>query len=414
MRIAELTAFHVRIPLTHSIRHASHARSANDTLIVRCRLDDGTEGWGEGLPRPYVTGETIETAFEQLRATDLPSQLGEKFDGLRAVLPICDAFQLARPAAKPQAAIRNPQSEIRNPKSEIRNRRDCFGNAVRCAIELSLLDAVARVEGVPLSAVTHLVPETIAIRQSQQSVRYSGAITPTSFFGELTRAIKLRYYGFHHCKLKVGVPGYDDAVTLRRVRRVVGRGVDIRIDANEAWTCENLEAKLEPLLPFDITAIEQPVPHDQVDGLAELRPRIPIPIMLDESLCGESDARRAVERGTCDLFNIRLSKCGGLLNSLRLAATAHKAGLGYQLGCQVGETGILSAAGRHFASSVAGIRYLEGSYDRFLVAERLTAEDLTFGRGGYAPALTDPGLSVHLDPQAIDRVKVAEEHWSFD
>src|SRR5207248_4138084 len=61
------------------------------------------------------------------------------------------------------------------------------------------------------------------------------------------------------------------------------------------------------------------------------------------------------------LFNVRLSKCGGFIPSLRLAQLARQHGLGYQLGCQVGETALLSAAGRHFATSVAGIRYLEGS-----------------------------------------------------
>ncbi|HTI51051.1 MAG TPA: enolase C-terminal domain-like protein, partial [Planctomycetaceae bacterium] len=117
------------------------------------------------------------------------------------------------------------------------------------------------------------------------------------------------------------------------------------------------------------------------------------------------------ERGTCDLFNIRLSKCGGLIQSLKLAALAHGAGLSYQLGCQVGETGILSAAGRHFACSVAGIRYLEGSFDKFLVRERLTVEDITFGYRGYAPALAGPGLGVHIDRSALARVSLGEEHF---
>jgi muconate cycloisomerase len=133
--------------------------------------------------------------------------------------------------------------------------------------------------------------------------------------------------------------------------------------------------------------------------------------MLDESLCSVSDGRRAIERGTCDLFNIRLSKCGGFVNSLKLAALAHGAGLGYQLGCQVGETGILSAAGRHFACSVGGIRYLEGSFDRFLVRERLTVEDLTFGYRGFAPALTGPGLGIRVDPDALKRVTIREERF---
>jgi L-Ala-D/L-Glu epimerase len=166
-------------------------------------------------------------------------------------------------------------------------------------------------------------------------------------------------------------------------------------------------------LPYQITSLEQPVPHEEVLGLAAIRSRIETPIMLDESLCSVSDAQRAIEFALCDLFNIRLSKCGGFVPSLRLAAMAHRAGLGYQLGCQVGETGILSAAGRHFASSVGEIRYLEGSYDRYLVKERLTKEDLTFGYGGHAKVLKDPGLGIHIDANQLQKVTQEELRISF-
>jgi muconate cycloisomerase len=128
--------------------------------------------------------------------------------------------------------------------------------------------------------------------------------------------------------------------------------------------------------------------------------------MLDESLCGLEDARRAADRGTCDLFNLRLSKCGGFIPSLRLAQFARQRGLGCQLGCQVGETALLSAAGRAFAAGVAGLRYVEGSYDRHLVKEALGTKDLTFRWGGWAPALSEPGLGVQLDGGALERVTV--------
>ena len=108
-------------------------------------------------------------------------------------------------------------------------------------------------------------------------------------------------------------------------------------------------------------------------------------------------------------FNIRLSKCGGYLASLQLAALAQRAGLGYQLGCHPGESGILSAAGRHWASSVTGIQYVEGSYDRHLFRRLLTHEDLTFGYGGRAPALTGPGLGVTVNPQVLRDVTVREQ-----
>src|SRR5262245_21354961 len=131
--------------------------------------------------------------------------------------------------------------------------------------------------------------------------------------------------------------------------------------------------------------------------------------MLDESLCSLVDAQRAADRGTCDLFNLRLSKCGGFISSLRLAQFAKRHGLGYQLGCQVGETAILSAAGRHFAASVGEPVAVEGSSDHHLVRERLSREDITFGRGGWAPGLTGPGLGVTIVSAAVDRVTVAGE-----
>jgi muconate cycloisomerase len=219
----------------------------------------------------------------------------------------------------------------------------------------------------------------------------------------------MRLFGFRHCKVKVGMPGQDDADRLQRIRRWLGRRMDLRIDANEAWHAEALVERIEPLTRYQISCLEQPVPHPQVDALAELRQQIPVPVMLDESLTSLQDGKNAIEKGTCDLFNIRLSKNGGFLNCLRLAALAQAAGLGYQLGVHPGESGVLSAAGRHFASSVRAIRYLEGSYDRHLMKENLTSEDMTFGYGGWAPALTAPGLGMTIRQDRLDPVVIQKQ-----
>jgi muconate cycloisomerase len=415
MQVRRLTAYHVRIPLKHTVRHASHSREETDSLVMRCELDNGAVGWGEGLPRPYVTGETIDNVWSLLADSNLMRQLAESFEDLSQAMALMERFQLN------VAACNCPFVE-----------RGCFGNSARCAIELSVLDAAARAVGVPLSRVTELLPETMAIRtlkspstesksqgtglnsqnSARQFVRYGAAITTMSRWKTAVRAWKIRLYGFQQTKVKVGVEGIHDAELLRQIRGILPISrMDLRLDANEAWSCENLESRLAPLLPFGITSLEQPVPHAHVSGLEKLRGTIGVPLMLDESLCSLTDAHRAIESGTCDLFNIRLSKCGGLIPSLRLAAVAHQAGLGYQLGCQVGETGILSAAGRHFAGSVANIRYLEGSYDRHLVRERLTVQDITFGRGGLAPALTGFGLGVDIDANALQRVTVRQQSW---
>ena len=147
------------------------------------------------------------------------------------------------------------------------------------------------------------------------------------------------------------------------------------------------------------------MPHEQVDCLAGVRRQVQTPIMLDESLCGAVDARLAIENGLCDVFNLRLSKCGGFIPSLRLAQMVRGAGLACQLGCQVGETAAPIGGGRHFASSVADLRF-EGSYDRLLVREALGRTDISFGRGGKAPALTGAGLGLEIDLQALSRVEV--------
>jgi muconate cycloisomerase len=185
--------------------------------------------------------------------------------------------------------------------------------------------------------------------------------------------------------------------------------VEIRVDANEAWSASEVGERLAAIAPFGLAAVEQPVRHEERAILAEVRRQLRIPIMLDESLCSLYDAQRAVAEQTCDLFNLRLSKCGGFIPALRLAQFAREYGLGYQLGCQVGESAILSAAGRHFACSVKGLRWVEGSYDRFLLRENLSRANLTVGLGGWAPALEGEGLGIPISAEAVKRLTIRRE-----
>ena len=385
MTIVSLEARHVRIRLRRPVKHASHFRTETDNLIVVCKLADGSIGYGEGVPREYVTGETIDSAMSLLVASELGSRL-----------PACASFAEALTAAENFRLNPIPGDD-----------RECGGNAARCAVELALLDAYGRMFGEPLMNVTRaLAPE---LYEPRDRVQYSGVILSAKGWKARILALVYRIQGFGQIKVKVGIPGLDDAKRLRMLRRVLGRSRELRIDANEAWAPGEVLERIESLERFGITSVEQPVPHEQVTALTAVRRQTRVPIMLDESLCGPVDARRAVEAGTCDLFNLRLSKCGGFIPALRLAQFAVQHGLGYQLGCQVGETGILSAAGRHFATSVKGIRNLEGSFDRHLVWDPLTTSDLTFGRGGWAPALVGCGLGASFDPARLDAVTVRRE-----
>jgi L-Ala-D/L-Glu epimerase / N-acetyl-D-glutamate racemase len=386
VKLAEMTAYQVRIPLRKTVRHASHTRDFTDNLVCRCVLEDGTEGFGEGVPREYVTGETIDKAWDLLKRSDLGAQLDACADFPAAVRMV----ERLRLAVVPG------------------DDRNCQGNAARCALELALLDAYGRKFGQPLSAVTKLL--TPELYQFRPWVRYSGVILSSSTRFKLRLAAwRIRVYRFPNVKVKVGIPEQNDVFRLRNIRSRLGWKKDLRVDANEAWPRVEALERIRDLLPFRLSAVEQPVPHADVDALREIRQKAQVPIMLDESLCSMTDAERALEQESCDLYNLRLSKCGGFIPSLRLAQFAVKQGLGYQLGCQVGETAILSAAGRQFATSVAHLRYVEGSYDRHLVRETLANSDITFRWGGWAPALNGGGLGITADQDALERTTVRRE-----
>ncbi len=382
MKIAELTAYHIRIPLRRAIRHASHRRTETDNLLVRCLLEDGTEGFGEGVPRDYVTGETIDSALALLQSSALKDQL-EPCPDFAAAVGMAERLRL------------NPV-----PGDD----RGCQGNAARCALELALLDALGKRFGSALGDVVPLL--TPELHNPQPKIRYSGVITSARGFKLRMVSLAQRVFGFRQVKVKVGIAGYDDVKRLSVCRSWFGKSVNLRVDANEAWSADEVVQRIRELEPFGITSVEQPVEHARVEVMREVRKQVRTPVMLDESLCSRLDAERAIAEQTCDLFNLRLSKCGGFIPSLRLAQLASRHGLACQLGCQVGETAILSAAGRHFATRVGGLLYLEGSYDRHLVREALARRDISFGWGGRAAALSGPGLGITIDPAALERVTV--------
>ena len=393
MRIVGLRLYRVAVPLKKVVKHASFERSVSENLVARVELDDGTFGYGEGVPRPYVTGETVDTAFQLLSAHDWAAQIGCPGD-FREVVGRLDALRIPETEADP---------------------RGMAGNAAHCALELAVLDAFGRRFGEPAGRVVDLATaHGLKRRATPQPVRYSGAITAESTLGEWKTAVKIRIYGFRQVKVKVGTQGQDDPRRLKALRWILGRRMDVRLDANEAWQPSELVERVEPLRRYHPTALEQPVPHAQVDTLAELRPRLGVPVMLDESLCGFPDAEAAVARRTADVLNVRISKCGGILASLRIIALAQRSGLGLQLGCHPGEAALLSAAGRHLASRVDGLRYVEGSYDRHILGANLTRQDLTFRYGGWARPLDGPGLGVDVDAASLEAMTVQTQEIRYD
>lgn len=385
--LKKLIARYIRLPLKKPIKHASHERHETDNVLIECHLKNGIVGYGEGVPREYVTGETITSVQQVLKRNPL-----EEFR--------------QQPASFAEAVSLIEHLSLDCPLDDY-YLRGTATNSVRCALELAWLDACSQYFQQPISAVTQLIaPE---LYQPRNSIQYSIAITSATGAKLIRQALAYRLFGFRQCKVKVGIEGQDDVKRLRTIRQWMGRAMHLRLDANEAWKVDDVKQHWQALSPFNIAWVEQPVLHEAIGDLARVRKSLDMKVMLDESLCGMQDAERCVAEGWGDLFNLRLSKCGGFIRTLRLASFAASHGLQCQLGCQVGESAVLSAAGRHFACSVKGLLALEGSYDRWLVKESLGTRDISFGWGGRASALAGPGLGVTLDPHALDRVTRHEE-----
>ena len=93
MRIRRLTAYVVRLPLKRPFTHATAARQESENVFVRCELASGTVGWGEGVPRSYVTGETAAGCIEQLAATPAAEQLAADCNSLADAIRLCEGFR---------------------------------------------------------------------------------------------------------------------------------------------------------------------------------------------------------------------------------------------------------------------------------------------------------------------------------
>jgi muconate cycloisomerase len=236
---------------------------------------------------------------------------------------------------------------------------------------------------------------------SSQTVTYSGVISAGSIAKVEKMAQRCKAAGFQYIKMKVS--GEEDAERVAVARNILGSSVSIRLDANTAFNPENAVKFLKSVEQYDIECIEQPIPRGDPSQLAALRASSPIPIMADESIVTIQDAQGLIEANAVDYFNLRISKCGGLFKTIAIANLARSAGIGVQLGCQVGETAILSAAGRHLAAYLSDLRFIEGSYSTHLLAEDISQENIVFGPGGRAGLLTGAGLGLTVREEILDK-----------
>ncbi len=296
-------------------RGASHAIS----VIVRVETEAGIEGWGECFLTPgWYGADTPASMIWLIEAIFAPRLKGVSVFDIEAI---------------EQRMQKLWQLGNWYPKS---------------AIDIAVRDAAARTAGQPLHNMMGG-----AFRDRFPMSGGIGTDTPEAM---AAKAAKFKDRGFRTVKLKIdSVTQLDlDVARVREVRAAVGPDMNIRLDGNGVYTVSQAVKLCRRIEDFNIESLEQPVQAHDLNGMADIRNKIGIPLMADESVHTVRDAMAVIELRAADIIKLKVSKCGGLGPSRRIADLCQAADLQVTVGNGF-NTSLLATAELQLACSTAAI-----------------------------------------------------------
>ena len=356
-RIRSLHVRRLHIPFTVAFRHASAERSETATMWAEAVSEDGVVGHGESCPRDYVTGETLDTA--------------ERFCALHSQTLRDEVLDL--PSLRAWMAGRSDEIDAHP--------------AAWCAIELAILDMLAKRAELPIEAFLSLPP--LEGRFAYTAV--IGDAPPSAFHAA---ADQYRRFGFTDFKVKLSGDLDRDRAKLAVMHSWDRQHMRVRVDANNLWRTVDEAVTFLRALDCPSFAVEEPLAPNRYDDLAEISAALDCAIVLDESLlrAGQLDLLHGADPQRW-LINVRVSKMGGLLRSLDVVRAAQVRRHRIVVGAQVGETSLLTRAALTVARA-AGPELVaqEGAFGTRLLTEDVCDPPLMFGPGGILDAAVFPSL----------------------
>jgi len=297
------------LELRHPFRLATGSRTHTNDVLTEIRQGEHI-GYGEAAMPPYY-GENQETAMAFLA----------KAAEVLAMIELEAGTDSARPG--------NPASNIPTIMQAI----DVIApgnNAAKASVDIALHDLWGKTLGKPLWQLLGTNPENMPPTSFTL-----GIDTPAVLRQKLAEAAD-----FHIIKVKLG--SEDDRQIIRTIREL--SDLPIYADANQGWTDRHAALDLiHWLAEQNVQLIEQPSPKDDLDAAAWLTERSPLPIIADESFQRLSDLDRVAN--CFHGVNIKLMKCTGLAEGMRIATAARARGLKLMIGCMTETScGILAAA----------------------------------------------------------------------
>lgn len=359
MRITAVRTTAVRVPLTEPVKWSGGTRETAPAVIVEIETDSGLVGLGEcnGPTLP-----TIETIVNQELA---PILVGADPRRLEFLLHKMDEHVI---------------------------NYDAIGRYAVSGLDIALCDLAAKAHGCRVCDLLGGV-----YRESVEYMGYMFIDTPENNAAHARRYVD---QGFGTLKIKVGRDVGQDIATLRAVRAEVGWDVNIRIDANMAWSESTAIGALRRMAEFELQFCEQPIPWHDIAGLARVRAAVEVPIAADEALTGYRSALELIRHRAVDVFTLYVSEAGGLQHARDIVRLADAA----EVQCVMGtwaELGIGTVAGAHVIASSRNFQMASDSHWPLQGGDVVTpAVDFV----GPTLRLPDgPGLGV-----ALDRERLAE------
>jgi L-alanine-DL-glutamate epimerase-like enolase superfamily enzyme len=318
VRITGVAVLPLTIPRLKELRVAYASRTVYQGFLLQLATDAGLTGLGEAAPNFEVCGETVEGTAAALAA-------------MAPLLVGADPLERERILARLEPWRRT-------------------GSAALCAFDLALWDLAGKAAGLPVRALLggfrDRIPNamTIGILPLDETVREARAIQAGGRFAEI--------------KLKLGLDPELDLARVRAVRAALGPGFPLHLDANQGYAPQRALEILAALAPEGIDFVEQPVAAADLEALAWVSARSPIPVMADEALHSPEDALRLAGAGACSRFNVKLQKVGGLSRALELLAIARAAGIPCLVGCMT-ETLVGISAAAHLALASPAVTHVD-------------------------------------------------------
>lgn len=308
-------------PYTIAFKTVDEVRNA----FVEIVLANGITGIGSGNPSEYVVGENLNQTLEALQEKNVEFLMGRDIREIGQL-----TFEVFTKFPKHPAA--------------------------RAALDIALYDAFTKFLGIPL--VKYL-------GQKVQSMPTSNTIGIKNVEETLKEAEDYKQKGFRILKVKLGKDLNEDIERLVKLRERFGNHFTIRIDANQGYSPEQTIAFYNKTKHLDIELIEQPLPAKAVAEMKQLPDEIRQKIAADESLISAIDAIQLIKPPrAAGIFNIKLMKCGGISQALKIADIAQHEGIDLFWGCN-DESSVSITAALHAAFACANTKYidLDGSLD---------------------------------------------------